>query len=246
MILLFIGIILPSKKHQLKLFLSLTGLILLYIQSIPGFAYKFAATIEPQPFKIEANYTPDAIIVLSGGLNGRGYEYPIRAITNSDTLTRLKYVAYLAHQFPNTTLILSGGYAGSKYKEAAVMYDTLTSTFNIKNPIILEENSVNTNENAKYVATIIKHNSFKNLLLVTQAFHMRRAIMLFNENHIYPVAAATGYAYSDDAKTKALMFIPNAKAEAITAQTLHEILGYYLYKLNYALEGGTKQFLDYL
>jgi uncharacterized SAM-binding protein YcdF (DUF218 family) len=246
MILLMIGIFLPARRRKLKLFFSLCGFLLLYIESTPVFAYKLAAAIEPTPLELKADFIPDAIVVLSGGVNGRGYEYPIRSVANSDTLIRLKYAAYLANHFPHAVVILSGGYAGSKYKEADVMYNILLNTFAIKNPVILESHSVNTNENAKYVANIIKKYHFHSTLLVTQAYHMRRAIMLFNNNHVYPIAAATGYNYSDDARTKTLMFVPTAKAEAVTAQTLHEIFGYYLYQLNYIIEGETKQFLDYL
>ena len=126
------------------------------------------------------------------------------------------------------------------------MRDNLINSFNISNPTILENHSRNTNENAKYVAQIIREQHYKTVLLVTQAYHMRRAMMLFNNNAIYPIAAPTNFTYSDRAKTKELMFVPDAQAEYITARTLHEIFGYYLYKFDYAIEGGTKQFLDYL
>lgn len=245
MILIVIAFFIPIKHRKLKLYLGIVGFIFMYMEATPIFAYNLALTIEPKPFKI-STIVPDAIVVLGGGVNSNSYEYPVKSISNTDTLTRLRYAAYLANQFPNATLIVSGGYTGSKYREADIMRDALISMFDIKNPIILENNSVNTNENAKFVAEIIRNYKFKTVLLVTQAFHMKRSIMLFQENHIYPIAAATDYTHNDDAKTKALMFIPNARAQSMMSRTLHEIFGYYLYKINYSIEGETRQFLDYL
>lgn len=242
---MIIAILLPSKIRKIKQTLSIIGFISLYVQSTPIFAYNLATSIEQKPISTNAP-TPDAIVVLSGGVNNNGYEYPIKAIVNTDTLIRLRYAVYLAQKYPNATLILSGGYTGSRYKEAQVMKDTLDTMFNIENPIIVEDNSINTNENAKFTAKIIKLHHFQTIYLVTQAYHMKRSMMLFHENGVTPIAAPTDYTHSDDAMTKELMFIPTARAQSITSRSLHEIWGYYLYKLNYSIEGGKAQFLDYL
>jgi uncharacterized SAM-binding protein YcdF (DUF218 family) len=46
--------------------------------------------------------------------------------------------------------------------------------------ILLDETSANTAENARNVAKILQQNGFKEVILTTSAYHMRRSALLFN------------------------------------------------------------------
>lgn len=207
----------------------LFGVIFLYIQATPFFSYHLSKSIELPPIKQSAVKNSQAIVVLGGGINNSSYEYPMGAVVKTSTLIRLDYAAYLAKQYPNKLIVTSGGYTGSKYTEASVMRDTLITTFAVKNPILIEDKSRDTDENAEFVAKMLLAKGIHRVVVVSQAFHVRRAIMLFKKYGLEPIGASTDYVSSDDAHTKELMFVPNATAMAITARTLHETFGYLFY-----------------
>ena len=148
---------------------------------------------------------------------------------NKYTLIRLKYAAYLAKQHPNYLIVTSGGYSG-KYREADIMRQTLIKSFGVTNKIIVENKSRNTDENAKFVADLLLSQNIHNVILITQAYHMSRALMLFKKYGLNPVPASTDYYTSLNATIPILSIIPNAEAMAQTTIILHEILGYFFYK----------------
>ena len=227
---MFLGYLIISKWKKIGKTIILCGGILFYIQTTPFFAYYLTKTIELPPLAADALKDCQAIVVIGGGLK-HSYEYPTPTMANTSTLIRLEYTAFLAKQDPAKLVIVSGGYNGRRYTEASIMRDTLVNTFAVKNPIIIEDKSRNTTENAKYVAKILLPRQIHNIILVSQAYHERRAVMLFKKFGLNPVTASTDYIDSDDAKTITLMVIPNATAMALTARTLHEIFGYYLIPL---------------
>ena len=47
--------------------------------------------------------------------------------------------------------------------------------------MLLERNSRNTYDNALYTAVVLNNKNIKRILLVTSAFHMRRAVALFEK-----------------------------------------------------------------
>lgn len=207
------------------------GFFFLYVQATPFFSYHISKLIELPPVTAKALKNSQAIVVLGGGINSSSYEYPTGAVAKTGTLIRLDYTAYLSKQYPDKLIVCSGGYTGSKYTEASVMRDTLIATFDVKNPIMIEDRSRDTDENAKFVARMLASRHIYHVIVVSQAYHVRRALMLFKKYGVDATGASTDYANSDDAHTKALMFIPNATAMAITSRTLHELFGYFFYSI---------------
>ena len=76
-------------------------------------------------------------------------------------------------------IIVSGGQGnGEKTTEAQGMRNYLISKGIAKNKIILEKNSHNTEQNLKYSLKIMREHKFKTALVVTNKFHIYRAIKL--------------------------------------------------------------------
>ena len=205
------------------------GLLTLYIQSMPITAYMITRSQELPTLDISSLESSEAIVVLGGGLKNNSYEYESGVSVNRSTLARLLYTAYLAKIYPNKLVVTSGGYNG-KIREGDVMKRVLIDSFDVKNPILVEDNSRNTDENAKFVAKILLAKDIHNITLVTQAYHMARAMMLFKKYGLNPTAASTDYYYSPNAKISILYIIPNASAMLQIAVMYHEILGNLIYK----------------
>ena len=81
---------------------------------------------------------------------------------------------------PDATAILSGGQgADESISEAECMYENLIKAGIDKNRLILEDKSVNTDENIKNSLKIIEDNSLsKDIAVVTSDFHQKRADMI--------------------------------------------------------------------
>ena len=229
MLIIFLGILLLRFYKKIAITLLTLGLLFLYIQSTPLMAYYFTKTIELAPLDEIKLESAQAIVVLGGGVNGNSYEYQQGVSAKVATLIRLNYAAYLAKKYPKKLIITSGGYTGTN-REARVMKSALINDFEIENPIILEDNSRNTDENAQFVAKILAPLHIKDIILVTQASHMKRAMMLFKKYNLNPIAASTDYYDNYDAKTPALALIPNAGSMNQTSLIGHEYLGYLIYK----------------
>ncbi|HLX52600.1 MAG TPA: YdcF family protein [Aquella sp.] len=230
-LIIVLGFCLLKKYRRISKLIIGFGILTFYIQATPYFAYRLNKSIELPPLKDEQIKTVQAIVVLGGGLNAHSYEYPVKAIPNTETLTRLNYAAYLARQYPNLPIITSGGYTGTHYTEGKVMRYTLITSYHVTNPISVEDSSRNTDENAKYVAKILQEKGIKKVAVVSQAYHLRRACMVFRKYGIEPVPASTDYIYYLDAVTPILAFIPTASAMRFTSRALHEIIGYWFYTL---------------
>ncbi|MFN8770390.1 MAG: YdcF family protein [Neisseriaceae bacterium] len=230
MTIIIIGLFYINRKRELgKTFITI-GCIFLYFQSTPFFVYTLSGLIEkPQISQEELNKT-QAIVVLGGGIRTNAYEYPEKFAPNSFTLIRLEYTAFLAHQAPDKLIIVSGGVASAKsHSEAEIMKNTLQNTFNITNPILVEEQSRNTNENAKYVAEMLKELKYNDIAIVSQAVHSTRAVALFKKYGIHAVAAPTDYMGHYTRNLNLGSFIPNAGTMSNCAALLHELLGYFVY-----------------
>ena len=78
-------------------------------------------------------------------------------------------------------IILSGGVATWKYTWASLMQEQALSLGVPRNAILLEEKSASTKENAVYTREIMKRHRYTSLILVTAAYHSKRAEKTFKK-----------------------------------------------------------------
>ncbi len=92
--------------------------------------------------------------------------------------------------------------------------------------IILESQSKNTYQNAKFSSPLVKSGSFDFVVLVTSSYHMRRSLILFDSFGIRPLPAPADFI------NVGLTFLPTALNIAFADIAIHEYLGraqFYLY-----------------
>lgn len=229
MVILLFGLIILRWHRKTAVTAMVASLVILYLQSAPFLINLIAKVIEPQPLSQAALQDSQAIVVIGGGVQTNSYEYNLKLTPNGWTLLRLEYTAYLAKQYPNKIIVVSGGLDnGKQNSEADVMARVLKQEFQVTNPIIIEGKSRNTDENAKFVAQILKKLQIYNVVVVTQAFHANRATALFEKYGLHAVAAPTDF-ISNNRNLDLLSFIPNSDSMHSCAQILHEIYGYIIY-----------------
>ena len=95
--------------------------------------------------------------------------------------------------------------------------------------IVRESESRTTRDNAAYSSIILRGKGWQRILLVTSAFHMRRARPLFEAQGLDVVPAPTDYQRLV-VKPPMPRWLPTAQALARTTTALHEHVGYWDYR----------------
>lgn len=163
--------------------------------------------IEVNQTQRESAETPehfDAIVVLGKNI---GVDYPRARIRQTKGYlsphSKLNVLAAGDLYAAGTTdrIIFSSGHtSGKNYpSEADAMKRFLLERFPEipEEAIILEENSLDTWENAKEVKKVIKQNRFESVGLLTVEFHLERAAFLFASERIYAIPLSTDRVIND-------------------------------------------------
>lgn len=170
-----------------------------------------------------------AIVVLGGGYNDHSPEYGTLGSLLPVAEKRAIYGLELARKY-DLPLIFSGGKgydsraAGSEASSAERLW--LSLGFD-KQRITIETESLDTKGNASGIEEIAKG---RNVLLVTSAFHMPRAMLSFEKVGIHAIPAPTDYRAKRSALTWA-DFLPDASRLDVSRLALHEYLGILYYRL---------------
>ena len=136
---------------------------------------------------------PFGIIVLGGAVNGLVSK--ARGEIVFDEGERMIEAAFLAKRYPQARVVFTGG-SGSliaESKEAPAARELLIELGVDPDRIIVEDKSRNTDENARFTAAIVHPEPKQRWLLVTSAFHMPRAIGVFEKAGFDVVADPVAY-----------------------------------------------------
>ena len=206
-ILVLWGLIFGSKR------ISLTGLVILVICSLPVFSGRLIAYLEKdyQLEKIVNFENADAIVVLSGMVrtiqskNGLAYELGEASdrIFAGIELFKKKKAPYLILTRGNLPWSV-GKPEGEYLREIAI-----SSGISDQN-ILLTANVENTDQEVKAVRMLLTVDK-PNILLVTSAFHMPRAQKLFEASGIKVLPVAVDFRTGIENIT-VMDFVPSAKA----------------------------------
>jgi uncharacterized SAM-binding protein YcdF (DUF218 family) len=125
--------------------------------------------------------------------------------------------------------MLVGGSARGHLPEAQVMANLLAEFAITRDVMLLEDKSRNTRQNGLNAVVIMQKEGINKILLVTSAYHMRRAQAVFEKLGIEVVAAATDYQVLEP-DPSILDWLPNAEALMMTTLGIKEYLGWWVYR----------------
>lgn len=149
-----------------------------------------------EPLRIsEPTRKADCIVVFAGGVGesgrpGQGYE------------ERVEYAVRLYKQGIASHMIFSSGYV-YVFKEPLVMKALAVQLGVPEGDILLEDKAGSTYQNVKFTKEVLDKNNWKDILLISASYHMRRASLVFNKiaNGINvtfaPLPYSSFYAHSD-------------------------------------------------
>jgi uncharacterized SAM-binding protein YcdF (DUF218 family) len=222
-----------SKSEKRKRRTMLASILLLLLLS-NAFLFDECMRLWEVPAAQHTELQPqyDAAIILSGMIT---YDHSFDRLQFNRRNDRLMQAIELYRAGRVKKLFFTGG-SGSLIhrdkKESHMVKRFLASIGIPEEDILIEDESDNTHENAQYSKIILMQN-FNNgkYLLITSAFHMRRAVACFNKQEI----VVTPYSvdrYSGPRKFQLNhLLIPNAETLFNWDSLVHEIVGYLVYKL---------------
>ena len=213
------------RKARSHAWLVIAIAALLYLSSIQPVSEALLRPLEYKyalPQKVEG----DIIVLLGGGTMAdvpmpEGWKGQV-----VDAPSQRLISAYVLHRLTGWPILVSGGevFRGDG-TEAMVMHAILVSLGMSPDKIIMEPRSLNTTENAKMSADIMRLRGYKRPVLVTSAFHMRRSVEEFSRAGVTVTPYPVGYYTSRRDYWNALSWVPSAAAMRGTGLALKEYMG---------------------
>jgi len=96
--------------------------------------------------------------------------------------------------------------------------------------VLAEEVSRNTYENAVNAGQIIQAGNYRQLVLITSAFHMYRAMAAFHKQQLFPEPYPVN-CHSSRERIHLFDFVPSVGALSMTIVVVHEMIGMVMYRL---------------
>lgn len=230
-----LGLGISTMWRKQGVFVTMISLVGLLFCSLPIVSATLISTIQAKDALSEDDITKnlgkvDAIVVLAGGRRVQAKEFDDDTVSVY-TLERLRYAAWLTKR-TGLPLIASGGRIHNETKsESQLMQEVLQKEFIV---IVdhIEEQSKSTYENAMFTAELLKEKKYNKIVLVTHAWHMRRAKSAFEHFDIEVVAGPTAF-YSADPDLRLTDFFPSVKSLTYTYLAFHEMFGHWWYQVRY-------------
>lgn len=230
-LLLAAALLLARRRIRLGLGALCAAFLWLWLCSMGVVADRLAASLEGRfrPVPVEQEEPAQAIVVLGGSTSPR--VAPRVTVDLSDSGDRLLQAARLFRAGKAPLIVVSGGIAhegDAGIPEAISMSEVLVELGIPRNAILLEGESRNTHENCREVTTLLEQRGIDEVLLVTSAVHMRRALATCRTAGMRARPSPTDYRIFERPLAP-LDWIPTVSALARTTRALREYLATQLY-----------------
>jgi uncharacterized SAM-binding protein YcdF (DUF218 family) len=207
------------------LWLASLSLVALLVLSLPVVGRALTTPLETLTPVTQAQLQRvQAIVILGGGTYFDAPEYGGDTVGLA-TLERLRYGARLARQSRLPLLVTGGAPTGGR-PEGELMREVLESDFGVKVRWV-EAASRDTAENAALSAPILKASGVTRIALVSNGWHLPRAIPLFERQGLEVTPAPM--AFSTAAPATWTGFLPGGLGAS--REALHEYLGRFVNRL---------------
>jgi uncharacterized SAM-binding protein YcdF (DUF218 family) len=208
---------------------AISATTLLYLAALPVIATLMIEEVEIKtPAKLDFS-TAQAIVVLGGGVHlGDGESTP--DTLGPWSLERIVLAAQAYGRLKLKVAVSGGRVAGAHMSEASLMKAALETQFNV--PVTwVDDKSRTTYENAVFTAKLLKADNVTTVVLVTQAWHMRRALWSFERAGLHAIPYPAPLTYDENDRIDD--YLPSIGALERSYHALHEAIGLAYYRLRY-------------
>ncbi len=201
----------------------------LYLCSTAWFADWLMGSLEDdfRPKALSVIPQADAIVVLGGGTRGDTHFSSLGDLNQQ--ADRIVHALQLYRAGKAPLILLSGGSDPSSRPEAELMHEHLELMGVNPRAMLRERESRDTRENAVYSGILLRGKDIRSILLVTSAFHMRRALPLFEAEGFEVTPAPTDYQRLVG-KPAVPRWMPSAEDLVRSTYAIREYVGYQVYR----------------
>ncbi|MBW6391357.1 YdcF family protein [Billgrantia antri] len=212
-----------SPKRFLGALLIVVGLLGLLLLATPMASHTLRQGLEPYATPTHSQLeSAEAIVILGGGRDYDAPEFGWGDAPANPTWRRLAYGVHLHRQTELPLLVSGGRRHGEQAAEASLMTAALRDVFDV--PVRWrEEESRNTAENARFSAERLRADGIERIALVSQAWHLPRAVAEFEAQGLEVIPAPTEFASPPPAGLAA--WLPRAYHLNQSTRALNEWLG---------------------
>ena len=239
--LLILLALLLAKRPRLQKTALLLALLCLWLAGNSWVALGLARSLEWRYFPPDPLPQAEVMVVLGGGI--AALEPPRSIVELNGSGDRLIYAAWLYQQGKAQHILVSGGLLDWKDSDSSPAQDMaqLLQMLGVPEQAIwLQSDSRNTYEDALYCTRILRQKGIGRLLLVTSAWHMPRAVQLFQAQGLQVIPLPTDYnvtqadwqrLWSNDPRAWILGALPSVDNMALTTKMLKEYIGMFTYSI---------------
>lgn len=160
-------------------------------------------------------------VVVLGNSHGVDPAWPRSAHLSGSSLRRLVEGIDIHRRLPGTKLVLSGGVNIEPEPNAEIVADMARRLGVPEQDLLIENRPRDTLEEAALLAPLLGERPF---VLVTSAAHMPRALRLFEERGLRPLAAPTDFWVRTGRPSDSGAWLPNCQNISLTERILYERL----------------------
>ena len=180
---------------------------------------------------LEYHYRPpeiiqgDVIVFLGGGATLDSPNLHYKGHLSGAAANRLLTCIQLYHQLKKPLIVSGGKVFENTGREADIAKANLLEAGIPEKKILVENQSLNTTENAKFTAVILAKYHYSHPILVTSAFHMWRAVKQFHKFGIEVTPYPTDYRTNQNLGFFGMNLVPGADALNNFSLALKEYYG---------------------
>ena len=190
--------------------------------------------------RLENSYKPldpalitdsDIYVVLGGGIIDNAPDIGGNGAPTGETMLRLAQAVRLYRLRPLPVIVSSGKGFGCRMPEAPVMKKYLVQMGVPEKDIFVEDESRNTRENAGHVRKFAEKLGRKRMVLITSAFHMKRAVFSFKNAGVGDLLPAPADYRASRCCYDFIDYMPSLNGLLNTSIVMHEKIGRISYRI---------------
>jgi uncharacterized SAM-binding protein YcdF (DUF218 family) len=220
----------PGRYRRAAGLAALAGLVLLSTTVVSSCLWRSLETRAID--SVRSNQRYDAVVLLGGVVDTAAMHQSDSNPSYNDNVERLLESYEWLRTDRAAVVVISGGsaeMAANQPVESTVLARQLVR-WGIGADRIVEDNALNTRENATHVATLVRHRRWARVLVITSAFHSRRARGCFRAVGLEPDWLFVDRRAYDNTR-KSGSWLPRAEGLRVSEQALRELAGWWVYRL---------------
>ena len=135
----------------------------------------------------------DVIILLGGGANDDTRDLTGNGAPSDEMMSRLVTAVRVQKRTGLPVIVSGGAFRETDTPESWIVQRFLKDLGVPPGKILIEDKSRDTGENGRFVAEMCARKGFRNPLLVTSAYHMKRSLLIFQRNRLTVTPLPAGF-----------------------------------------------------